>query len=213
MIPAVARVVEQRDAEAAVRRRQVGPALRRHLVEVGAAGAALDRAETEVVGRQLARRREPERRLMDLNPLVDDAVELTLLGHRRGTKLVREFGEELPQVQLDPVQIQQVVVNLVRNALEAVKNVEAPEVHVITRVGDNCIEMAVRDNGPGIPLEAVPNLFRAFVTSKRTGLGLGLAISRTIAQNHGGDLIVDPGGLDRGACFVLQLPVLKPAVP
>ena len=161
--------------------------------------------------RQFVEKREPERRLMDLNPLVDDAVELTLLGHRRGTKLVREFGEELPQVQLDPVQIQQVVVNLVRNALEAVKNVEAPEVHVITRVGDNCIEMAVQDNGPGVPLEAVPNLFRAFVTSKRTGLGLGLAISRTIAQNHGGDLIVDPGGLDRGACFVLQLPVLKPA--
>jgi two-component system sensor kinase FixL len=161
--------------------------------------------------RQFVEKREPERRLLDLNPLVDDAVELTLLGHRRGTRVVRTFADNLPQVLVDPVQIQQIIVNLVRNALEVVKNVDSPEIRVTTRIGDDVVEMAVEDNGPGIPADAMPNLFRAFVTSKRTGLGIGLAISRTIAQNHGGDLTVDPGGGGRGACFVLQLPISRTA--
>ena len=65
----------------------------------------------------------------------------------------------------------------------------------------------IEDSGPGIPRDAAQNLFRAFSTSKRTGLGLGLAISRTIAQNHGGDLVVDPGGDGRGAKFILSLPL------
>jgi two-component system sensor kinase FixL len=161
--------------------------------------------------RQFVEKREPERRLLDLNPLVDDAVELTLLGHRRGTRVVRAFADNLPQVLVDPVQIQQIIVNLVRNALEVVKNVDSPEVRVTTRAGEDVVEMAVEDNGPGIPPDAMPNLFRAFVTSKRTGLGLGLAISRTIAQNHGGDLTVDPGGGGHGACFVLQVPISRTA--
>ncbi|CUU44267.1 Sensor protein fixL [Blastochloris viridis] len=161
--------------------------------------------------RQFVEKREPERRLLDLNPLVDDAVELTLLGHRRGTRMTRALTDNLPQVLVDPVQIQQIVVNLVRNALEVVKNVDSPEVQVTTRTCDDMVEMAVEDNGPGIPPDAVPNLFRAFVTSKRTGLGLGLAISRTIAQNHGGDLTVDPGGNGHGACFVLKLPISRTA--
>ncbi|NJO53888.1 MAG: PAS domain S-box protein [Bacteroidales bacterium] len=160
--------------------------------------------------RQFVEKREPERRLLELNPLVDDAVELTLLGHRRGTRIVRQLGEDLPQVLVDPVQVQQIVVNLVRNALEVVRGASTPEVRVTTRTVNGMVEMAVEDNGPGVPPEAMENLFRAFATSKRTGLGLGLAISRTIAQNHSGDLIVDPGGSGKGACFILQLPAAKP---
>jgi two-component system sensor kinase FixL len=72
--------------------------------------------------------------------------------------------------------------------------------------------MTVEDNGPGIPPESVPGLFKAFSSSKGSGLGLGLAISRTIAQTHGGDLKVDPGGNGRGACFTLQLPLPSPGV-
>lgn len=156
--------------------------------------------------RHFVEKREPERRAVDINPLVDDAVELTLLGHRRGTRIVRRFANDLPHVEVDAVQIQQIVVNLVRNALEAAKGCDQPEVRITTGMGNETVVMSVEDNGPGVPPEAMQNLFKAFSTSKRTGLGLGLAISRTIAQNHGGDLSVDPGGNGRGARFTLELP-------
>jgi two-component system, LuxR family, sensor kinase FixL len=157
--------------------------------------------------RHFVEKRDPERRPVDINPLVDDAVELTLLGHRRGTRVIRRLLPDLPHVEVDAVQIQQIVVNLVRNALEAAKAQEQPEVRVSTELDDGHVRMSVEDNGPGVPPEAMPHLFKAFSTSKRTGLGLGLAISRTIAQNHGGDLVVDPGGNGRGARFSLVLPV------
>lgn len=160
--------------------------------------------------RQFVEKREPERRLLDLNALVDDAVELTLLGYRRGTKVSRQFQDPLPQVLVDAIQIQQIVVNLVRNALEAVKTSQNPSIRISTLAEGRNVHLIVADNGAGIPQDALPNLFKAFSTSKRTGLGLGLAISRTIAQNHGGDLLVDPGGQGRGAAFTLVLP--DPAV-
>ncbi|WP_246088382.1 PAS domain-containing sensor histidine kinase [Phreatobacter stygius] len=156
--------------------------------------------------RDFVEKREPERRLVDLNPLVEDAVELTLLGYRPGTRVVRNLRERLPPVLVDAVQIQQIVVNLVRNALEAVRGGEHARIWIETQAKDGMIRFSVRDSGAGVPMEALPSLFKAFASTKRTGLGLGLAISRTIAQNHGGDLTVDPGGNGRGACFSLVLP-------
>jgi two-component system sensor kinase FixL len=105
------------------------------------------------------------------------------------------------------VQIQQVVVNLVRNGLEAVKTCDRQVVTVSTRATDNGAAMVVEDSGPGIRADAIPELFKPFSSSKSRGLGLGLAISRSIAQNHGGELTVDPGGGGRGASFTLHLPL------
>jgi len=156
--------------------------------------------------RYFVEKREPKRRFLDLNPLVDEAVELTLLGSPPGAQIARSLTPGLPRVAVDPVQIQQVVVNLLRNALDAVSISPAPDVQVSTRMRDDRVELTVADNGPGISPEALPNLFKAFASSKGNGLGLGLAISRTIAQTHGGDLTVDPGGHGRGACFTLHLP-------
>src|SRR6185503_7442220 len=127
------------------------------------------------------------RQLVDLNPLVEDAIELTLLGSPPGTRIGRKLAEGLSQVLVDPVQIQQVVVNLLRNALDAIREKGPPEIEVETCKADGAVVVTVVDNGPGIAPELLPNLFKAFSSSKRSGLGLGLAISRTIAQNHGGD--------------------------
>jgi two-component system sensor kinase FixL len=160
--------------------------------------------------RRFVEKRDPVRRLMDLTSLIDDAVELTLLGNRPGTKITRELTPNLPPVLVDPVQIQQVVVNLVRNALDAVKEHEAPDVRICTRKAADTVVLRVQDNGPGVPQTALPYLFKAFSTSKGNGLGLGLVISRTIAQNHGGDLTVEPGGNGKGASFTLHLPVPSP---
>ena len=155
--------------------------------------------------RDFVEKREPERHLVDLNGLVEEAVELTLLGYRPGARVVRNL-RSLPAVRVDAVQIQQIVVNLMRNALEAVRGGGQERIWIETLAKDGTIRFSVRDSGPGVPAEAMPHLFRAFASTKRTGLGLGLAISRAIAQNHGGDLTVDPGGNGRGACFSLVLP-------
>ncbi len=156
--------------------------------------------------RQFVEKREPERKPHDLRKLVDEAVELALLGNRNPPRLVREYVRDLPEVAVDPVQIQQIVVNLMRNSIEALKGRAGAQIRLAIRPVDNTVMFAVSDSGPGIPEEIMPTLFKAFSTSKRTGLGLGLAISKTIAQNHGGDLSVEPGGKGLGATFVLQLP-------
>lgn len=157
--------------------------------------------------RRFAENRTPECKLVDVRLLIDDAIDLTLAGHRHAAHMIREDDPDLPRVWVDPVQFQQIVVNLIRNALEAVAGREYREIRVTTRLGDAAVELWVEDNGPGIPLEAVDDLFHVFSTMKGKGLGLGLAISRTIAVSHGGNLRFDPGR--RGAKFVLSLPLTK----
>jgi len=158
--------------------------------------------------RQFVEKREPQRRSVDLNAVVEEAVELTLLGLRTEARMERAFAQGLPTAVVDPIQIQQIVVNLLRNAFEALKGRPDGLVRASTsRQGDTFV-IAVEDNGPGLPASVVPTLFRAFSSSKRSGMGLGLSISRTIAQNHAGDLTVDPGGNGRGARFELRLPVV-----
>jgi two-component system sensor kinase FixL len=160
--------------------------------------------------RQFVERHEPQRRLVDLRPLLDDAIELTQVGTWPRPHIAREFAPDLPPVLVDPVQIQQILVNLLRNALDAVRDHAAPEVRVSARIGAGDVEVSVTDNGAGIPPDRLPTLFKAFASTKGSGLGLGLAISRTIAQTHGGNLTVDPGGDGRGACLTLHLPLPTP---
>jgi two-component system sensor kinase FixL len=157
--------------------------------------------------RQFVEKRDPVRRMVDLNPLIEDAVELTLLGSAPGTRIERELAADLPKLLLDSVQIQQVVVNLVRNGLEAVKACDRQVVTVSTLCTEAGVAIRVEDSGPGIRADAVAHLFKPFSSSKSQGLGLGLAISRSIAQNHRGELTVDPGGDGRGAAFTLHLPL------
>jgi two-component system sensor kinase FixL len=157
--------------------------------------------------RQLTENRAPERRSIDLNAIVEDAVDLTLLGHDRSVRTVRDYQEDLPFIEADQVQIQQVVVNLVRNAFEAVRGRRNAEIVVSTALEDRHALLCVTDNGPGIPPERHADLFQAFKTGKQSGMGLGLAISRTIVQSHGGELLVDPGGHGHGARFVVRLPL------
>lgn len=175
--------------------------LKKALHEAERAGSIIQRM------RHFIEKRDPVRRLVDINPLVEDAIELTRLGSRPGIRVSRTYSQNLPQVSVDPVQIQQIVVNLVRNALEAIKDQEDQHVFVSTQAIDDGVAVSVRDNGPGIRPAAIPELFKAFSSSKARGLGLGLAISMTIAQKHGGRLDVDPGGDGQGACFTLELPL------
>lgn len=158
--------------------------------------------------RQFVEKREPERQAVDIRRLIGDALELTLLGTQViGIEVIRDEAPDLPPVEVDPVQIQQILVNLIRNAIEAIRHQERRWVRIGAHVDGQHLAVEVEDSGGGIPKELVRNIFKAFSTSKRTGLGLGLAISRSIAQNHGGDLVVDPGGGGQGARFLLRLPL------
>ncbi|WP_439528303.1 two-component system sensor histidine kinase NtrB [Pannonibacter sp.] len=157
--------------------------------------------------RQLVEKREPERSETDIGPFAQSCVELVELGSIDSETLFQTvIDPRMPPVSMDPVQIRQVLVNLLRNAREAVAASEVKQVRLEVTIDDGFVEFRVSDSGPGVPKEVVPELFRAFSSHKRKGLGLGLAISRTIAQNHGGDLVLRQG-TGQGATFVLRLPV------
>jgi len=156
--------------------------------------------------RQLVEKRAPERRRADLNQVIDEALELAMLGRRRTVHLERHGPEELPIVLVDPVQIQQVVLNLARNGIEACEHADRPTLTVKTWFEAESVCFSVGDNGSGIPPEQMRSLFNAFRSETGTGMGIGLTISRAIVQNHLGELLVDPGGDGHGARFTVRLP-------
>ena len=141
----------------------------------------------------------------DLNRLVEALVRRQEAGAPSGVKLETRLAGELPPVHGDPRLISQVLLNLVKNAIEAVG--ESGVVRIETHPAHNgAVTVAVRDTGPGISEQVATRLFDPYVTTKTRGLGLGLALSRRIAEAHGGTLKVGhpEGG---GAEFRLELPV------
>ena len=124
-----------------------------------------------------------------------------------GVRVELELDPGLVPVIVDGVQIQQVVLNLVRNAVEAMEAAPRRELVVATRAmpGGGMAEVVVTDSGPGIAPEIAERLFQPFVTTKKTGMGLGLSICREIVEAHHGHLNVAPNP-DGGAVFRLVLP-------
>lgn len=157
--------------------------------------------------RGLVGRGDGEKRLCGLNALVEAAAVLALAGAREQRVAARfEFDPRSPRVLVDRVQIQQVVVNLVRNAVEAVLDAPRREVVVATAPrGTGMVEVSVADTGPGLAEEVADRLFEPFVTTKRDGMGVGLSICRSIVEEHGGRLTAEgnPGG---GTVFRFSLP-------
>jgi PAS domain S-box-containing protein len=147
----------------------------------------------------------PHRRL-SLNALVEDA--LTLLGSEleKGHALaVRDLHGDLPDVLGDPVQLQQVIVNLVLNALQAMGGKAGSRLVLRTDSQANSVILTVADNGPGIQPKNFERLFGSFFTTKPDGMGIGLSICRTIVEAHGG--AISALNLEsRGACFEVRLP-------
>jgi signal transduction histidine kinase len=128
----------------------------------------------------------------------------------RGITVKLDVSEEIPPVQADPRQLRQALLNLVRNACEAMP--AGGTLTVSARQGKKGIETILADTGPGIPAEDLPRIFEPFFTTKAEGTGLGLAIARQIALAHGGDLACEsaPGA---GATFILQLPLRRSETP
>jgi two-component system sensor kinase FixL len=150
---------------------------------------------------------EPAREAVDINALARDSIESSLSSAVPRPTVVIELDPLLPTVQADPVQIRQVMTNLLKNACEATSRQTDARIVISTQCTGSIVQFNVRDNGPGIDPKIADRLFRAFETSKPNGMGLGLAISRMIAQNHHGDLVVEPGETGGGAYFGLRLPI------
>jgi two-component system sensor histidine kinase TtrS len=163
--------------------------------------------------RQLRRfvRKEPlERAEVAINDLVNAVVVLIRPEIRRASVMLElELQKDLPIISVQPIQIEQVILNLARNAIEALLDnaQEERRLCIYTRRKDeHLVEVSVRDNGPGINPEVADNLFDPFVTSKSQGMGLGLSISHGIIEAHGGKLTVNPD-YRSGAEFNFTLPL------
>ena len=142
--------------------------------------------------------------------MVEEALALALVGARqRGVRTSFDLDHTLPPVLVDHVQIQQVVLNLVRNAIEAMEQVERRELVIGTRTipEQGMVEISVADSGPGIAPELADRLFQPFVTTKATGMGLGLSICREIVEAHHGRLTAWRLAPSGGAVFRLTLPI------
>jgi two-component system, LuxR family, sensor kinase FixL len=159
--------------------------------------------------RSLARSQQSARVPADLNGVVGEVSELILSEARlHGVLVSVELAENLPPVLVDAGQIQHVMLNFVRNSLEALAAGPAAAGRLLIRTSltaENEVELAIIDNGPGLAPEVVQRIFDPFFSTKESGIGLGLAISNTIARAHGGSVGYRPN-LSAGACFYILLP-------
>ena len=150
----------------------------------------------------------------DIRKLVEEAGALALVGSReRGVRSVFDFAPDAKMVMADSVQIQQVLTNLMRNAMEAMIDSEQRELIVRTASnGDGKVLVEVADTGPGISDEIAAQLFRPFVTTKPGGMGVGLSISKRIVEAHGGEISVSQNDKG-GATFRFTLPSIEDENP
>jgi len=160
--------------------------------------------------REFVAKRETERRRESIEPAVREAAELVLVGHQQSDlRILYDFDHKVTFMLADRVEVQQVLVNLLRNSIEAMKLFpkENKEIRLQTRALETqMIEFTVRDNGPGIPETVLSRMYQPFTSTKGgSGMGIGLSICRRIVQAHGGTL---EAGNDRngGACFRFTLP-------
>ncbi len=179
-------------------------------------GEALDKAAEQALRagqiirrlRDFVARGESAMQVESLPKLVEEASALALVGAKQhGVRVRFELDPRADRVYADKIQVQQVLLNLIRNAVEAIAEAGSPRREIVVRsnpaVGD-MIEASVADTGPGIAPEIATQLFQPFVTTKRQGMGVGLSISRTIIEAHGGELWVEPNP-DGGTVFHLTL--------
>jgi two-component system, LuxR family, sensor kinase FixL len=165
-------------------------------------GEAMDKAGEQALRagqiirrlRDFVARGESERRIESLTKLVEEASALALVGVKdQGVRVRFQFDPAVDLVLADKVQIQQVLLNLMRNAIEAMEQAEKRELVIATAHGDDdMVTVSVSDTGRGIAQEVKSQLFQPFVSTKRQGMGVGLSISRTIVEGHGGQIRADP---------------------
>jgi two-component system sensor kinase FixL len=160
--------------------------------------------------RDFVARGESERRVENVSKLVEEASALALVGAKDQAIRVRfRFDAKAEFALVDKIQIQQVLLNLMRNAVEAMQDSRNRELLLASAPADNdMVQISVADSGSGLAPEVLAQLFQPFVTTKQQGMGVGLSICRTIVESHGGQIWAEPnpGG---GTVFNFTLPGLR----
>jgi C4-dicarboxylate-specific signal transduction histidine kinase len=166
--------------------------------------------------RSMAVRASPEHTRIEVNTVIEEAM--LFLRHelqRNEVATSSRLGVDLPAILGDRVQLQQVIVNLAVNSIQAMSqaNSHSREIRVMTAATPDCgnITIEVDDTGPGIAAEVLPRLFESFFTTKSTGMGMGLPICRTIIEAHGGQITVGNRDHGQGARFTISLPTQRKA--
>ena len=159
--------------------------------------------------RALFKTTAPQRTMVEINRLAREVLRMVEHDlHVHGVSISTEFEEDIPPVRADPIQLQQVILNLVRNAIDAIAisptNTKAMRL-MTTYDGKSIVSIYVQDTGPGIATENETQIFDPFFTTKTSGMGLGLSISRRIIEDHGGDLRLTETS-SKGCTFEITLP-------
>jgi PAS domain S-box-containing protein len=176
-----------------------------------------DKRAGEVIHRlrQWLKKERVQQQSLQINEVVDDVLKL-IRGDLVNQKVTvdTELARNLPAVTGDPVELQQVLLNLVVNACDAMTDCNGPERRMLIRTGiensSNAVVVSVTDPGSGIPEEKLEEIFEPFFTTKEKGMGLGLSVCRTITAAHRGKLWAT-NNTDRGATFYFSLPASKPS--
>ena len=157
--------------------------------------------------RDFVSRGEFETRPSNLKELIEDAVRLSKLDlEGEAPRIIQSVPDDIPDVRIDRIQIRQVLLNLIRNAHDALKGTESPTIWVSATLGnDSKVIVSIRDNGPGISLENGRSPFEPFQSSKPTGMGLGLSICQGIVEAHDGTIWVENATDQTGATFSFTL--------
>jgi C4-dicarboxylate-specific signal transduction histidine kinase len=175
--------------------------------------------------RAFVRKSEPQRQTSHARQIVEDAVELAGIELRRRNVAIRTYvAQRLPSLEVDPILIEQVLMNLLKNAAEAIdsaipplpvsrRNIELRVVPRHTPEEGGVIEFSVTDMGPGLKVEVIERLYEAFFSTKAEGLGIGLSLCRSIIESHRGRMRAQNlynGELVSGCRFSFTLPVEVP---
>jgi two-component system sensor kinase FixL len=161
--------------------------------------------------RSLLKKSTPEIKPLDINAVIDETLRLMATDATvRNIVLKLDLGSDLPLIRGDRIQLQQVILNLISNSFDAMENSPGSREIMIrtSRKDAKTIVVAVEDSGCGIPVQNIPKIFTHFFTSKPDGLGMGLSISRSIIEAHGGQLGVK-NNPERGVTFYFTFPVAK----
>ena len=157
--------------------------------------------------RDFIEKRESSRTYENLNKVVEEAIALGLVGSAdTNVKVHLELDHGVPSNLIDKIQIQQVLINLIRNAIEAMHDSPRRDLTIRTTAEGNSVEVGVSDTGPGLSEDVTARLFQPFVTTKEKGMGIGLTICQSIIEAHNGRIWATPNR-DGGVEFRFQLPV------
>jgi signal transduction histidine kinase len=185
---------------------EAGEALARIVKETDRASDVVDRIGS------LIKKAPPRKEFVDLNTAI---LEVTALAHsqavKTGVTMDTQLAGDLPRIQYDRVQLQQVMLNLIVNAIQSMSGIEdgTRELHISTvSIEPDGVRVEVRDTGPGLSPESLPRLFEPFYTTKSEGMGMGLSICRSIIEAHGGRLWAT-GCEPRGALFRFTIPARR----